>query len=432
MIKLDSTAVIVYLLTNALIAFAIVRIMNAFFESKHKPYPIIILSYSLYYVLSSLAFLFFNIPFVSMLVSVLTVFVISLNYKSSMVKKVVVSICICCLFIIAEIIAVLFAGILFYDVLADAEIHQISGFIIAGLLSYFFALLLGTFSNLKRNFIAPFMFWVSILIIPGSTLFIVISVLSSDLSYITRISIIALMFGINLFTFYLHNSLVTSYEDKLKSMLHAKESEYYSSQCKLMYESVDKIKSFRHDIKIHLGALKALAVDSSSDEVLGYINRLIVDIKSSEIYCDSGNIVFDSIINFKLGNTAESDVKLSIDISVPPAVNIDTFDLVTILGNLMDNALDAVAKVKEKWICLDIKFNKGLLTIHVENSFDGEVKYLDGETGKENSIISRKQGDTHGYGLKNVRKSVASYNGSMAIVPAKGSFSVNILLCTNR
>jgi len=60
-------------------------------------------------------------------------------------------------------------------------------------------------------------------------------------------------------------------------------------------------------------------------------------------------------------------------------INVAAIDLVTILGNLLDNALEAVKKVDDKWIKLDIEFKRGSLLIKIENSFDGEIAYLDEE-----------------------------------------------------
>lgn len=113
---------------------------------------------------------------------------------------------------------------------------------------------------------------------------------------------------------------------------------------------------------------------------------------------------------------------------IPPALNVDIADSVTIIGNLLGNALDAIAKVKNKEIKLDIEFNKSVLFIKIENPFDGRVKYADGNAGEETHIVSLKDGDGHGHGLKNIRRSVEKYNGYVKINYADNVFSVGILL----
>jgi len=421
--------VVVYLMSNVLFVYAVIKMMSVFFETRRTTIPVAASSYLLLYILPGIAFLLFNIPIINMLVSVLTLFIVSLNYKSFMAKRFVATACCYFVALVADLITFLFvASTLPTNILAGVGSDEILGFIIAGLLTYMFALLLSAFKNLKKDTIAPPMFWVSILAIPVSSMFIIILVISSGLPQLPVIITVAVLFGINLLTFYLHDSITAVYEDRLKLKLHVQERTFYMLQCQTMYESVEKIKSFRHDVKVHLGTLSALAANRESDEVLIYINRLIGDIKSSEIYCDTGNITFDSIINYKLRNASESGIKVEMDISIPASIDIETFDVVAILGNLLDNALDAVERVDEKWIKLNIDFSKGTLFIKVDNPYVGEVLFKDGKSGDAESIISSKPGDGHGYGLKNIRKSVEKYDGQMKITYAKNVFSAGILL----
>jgi sensor histidine kinase regulating citrate/malate metabolism len=245
-------------------------------------------------------------------------------------------------------------------------------------------------------------------VIPAlSTVLIILT--SVHLPQNAAIAVMFITFIINLFTFYLHDSFIAVYEDKLRSMLHAQEKEYYFAQCQVMQESVDRIKSIRHDIKLHLAALKGYTVDNKA--ATNYLNQLLGDIEESEIYSDTGNIAFDSIINFKLKNV-KGNIKLDTKIFIPPKLNMEVVDVVTILGNLLDNVLNAVAKVEEKIIKMDIAFDKGCLFIKIDNTFNGEVNYS----------------EEHSHGLKNIRKSVEKYNGHMDITHEENIFSVGILL----
>jgi sensor histidine kinase regulating citrate/malate metabolism len=196
-----------------------------------------------------------------------------------------------------------------------------------------------------------------------------------------------------------------------------------------MQESLEKMKSYRHDMKIHLAALKDYTVDNQS--AADYLNTLLGDIKESEVYCNTGNIAFDSIINFKLNNAGEENIKPEITVSVPAALNIEVTDIVTIIGNLLDNALDAVAKVEEKIIRLNIRFSQGNLFINMDNTFDGKVKYVKDNAGEETCITTLKEGDQHGYGLKNIRQSVEKYNGNVEVTHTAKIFSVGLHLCVD-
>ena len=215
---------------------------------------------------------------------------------------------------------------------------------------------------------------------------------------------------------------------ELKSELISQEKNFYYSQCKLMQESVRQVKSLRHDIKLHLHALQGMAEKSNSDEITGYLSELLKEIDKSEVHAQTGNIAFDSIINFKLNQEAAAKVNLDVQLSIPPNLNMAAIDVVTIVGNLLDNALTAlteVAEAEDKILKLKIKFDKGSLFIQVENTFDGVVKYSSKKT-----ILSRKEVRfaEHGWGLENVTRSVKKYNGHVDINHCESIFSVALIL----
>jgi sensor histidine kinase regulating citrate/malate metabolism len=212
-----------------------------------------------------------------------------------------------------------------------------------------------------------------------------------------------------------------AYENKLQSTLLAQEKEYYFTQCRLMQESVEEMKAYRHDVKLHLATLKDFVADNKV--ATDYLNSLS-DIVEKEVHSTTGNIAFDSIINFKLKN--KKNIALDINVLVPPTLNIEAIDVVTIIGNLLDNALTAVEKAEDKFITLTVELNKGNLFIETKNSFDGYVKYE--ERDGEKVIVTSKKGNRHGYGIKNIKKSTEKYNGHIDISHESNVFSVGVLL----
>ena len=224
------------------------------------------------------------------------------------------------------------------------------------------------------------------------------------------------------------DTLSAAHGDRLKSALDAQEKEHYYTQCRLMQESVGQMKSIRHDIKLHLAAINGYAVEYKADKITDYITALLHDIGGAETSSDTGNTAVDSIINYKLKNAKQENIQLDIRLLVPPDFSIETTDIAIILGNLLDNALDAVAAVEEKAIKLDIEYSRQTLFIKIENTFDGAVSYA-GESGTgEKLIATRKTGGEHGHGLKNIKRSVEKYNGHLRIAHDSKTFSVAILL----
>jgi signal transduction histidine kinase len=306
--------------------------------------------------------------------------------------------------------------------------------ILTSLIAALAAALLRGFKNIKRNMaISPM-----VLIIIAMVMFalfisyIFLALLSPRADGIDSIHVYMVIFihtipiGFIILLFYILDTIAAKHEDKIKSALQAQEKEYYYAQCQLMQESVENIKSMRHDMKLHLATTRDFISTDKTGEATAYLNGLLGDIEESGVYSNTNNTAFDSIINFKLNNAKQENIKLDIRLLIPPALNIEVADIVTIIGNLLDNALDAVSKVEDKRVKLDIEYSRESLFIQVENTFDGVVKYDSNTDDKR--ISTRKSGGEHGHGLKNIRKSVEKYNGHIDITHDENIFTATVLL----
>ena len=402
--------------------------MHAFYGKRRTTLPVFIITgliFSNPMIIPFTLYTFTGIRTFHFLVWILGLFIVSLNYKATLVKRIVSTIIMYTMFLTAEIVVngmFIIANPQFYQL--DYMIYIFSG---AMILTYsVVALLLLQFKNLKRTVVGLPLFWVAVSIIPVSSTVLVRMVIITMEAPIYIIFIIhVIILAINWLVLYLQDSLLAAHEAKLTSVLHSQEKEYYFAQCQLMQESADKVKAIRHDTKIHFAALKNFAMKINADDITGYLNKLIGEIEETETYSDTGNIAFDSIINYKLRTARLDNIKLDLDLLIPPALDIEVPDVITILGNLIDNALDAVTKVDEKMIKLTVRYSKGCLLIHIENTFNGEIKH------SESQILSLKDGAEHGYGLKNIRKSIAAYDGRMDITHTENMYSAVVVLNLN-
>jgi signal transduction histidine kinase len=383
------------------------------------------LAYTFFALASLLGIPYFEI------MALVTFLAIPLNYESSMLKRFVAAVCsyLCIQILVGAFI--FGTGILRYETPRIAEVTPL--FLTAGIFAFILTSLFRSFRNIKTSAMIFPATGSSFIIVPAfSIAILVIAALYMDYlpqPIVALMSFIAVL--ITAITFYFQNNISKAYLDKLKSTLHAQEKEYYFAQCQLMQESVESIRSIRHDMKSHLAMARDFTADNKSGEATNYLNGLLGDIDNYEIYSNTKNIAFDSIINFKLNNAKQEGIKTDIRLLIPPALNIEIADIVTILGNLLDNALDAVSRVSEKTIKLDIEYGRESLFIQVENTFDGVVEYAgeaNGTNGGNKHLATRKSGDEHGFGLKNVRKSVEKYNGHIDISHDEKFFSVGVLL----
>jgi hypothetical protein len=415
----------------AVVVFSYGMIIKGVYEERRTGKAMMIVSYLAMYILPVVSFLVIGIPAITAASNLFASFVITVNYKSTLMKRIVITFSCFAVIAFADVLATVITrhGLAnFFEPYALEDIlegHAIVGFLLIPTITVTIALLLRKFTKFKKGSVDIPMFWVSALLIPLTimpmTYFSVVYL--SDISAIVAIGI---MFAIVVFVLYYQDRLAAAYEDKLKSALHAQEKEYYFTQCKLMQESVENIQTIRHDMKFHLATARDFSISGKADEATDYLNSLLGDIEKKEIYSNTNNTAFDSIINFKLNDVKQENIKLDIRLLIPPALNIEVADIVTILGNLLDNAIDAVKKVEDKQIKLDIEYSNESLFIQVENTFDGVVKYDSNTDDKR--ISTRKSGGEHGHGLKNIRKSVEKYNGHIEVIHEENIFSVGVLL----
>jgi len=410
-----------YLLFNFMNVCAIERMMNLFFGKRKTSLLPWLASFLLYYVATSIVFLFLNITWITMTVNVIIYFIISLNYEVSWKKRIVGVFSAFSVLLSLETAVVILIVDPYISFSAGISESTIGAMIFMGIFIYLTALLLNRFRNIKTNHLSSPIHWLISLMIPiGSVIVVWFTVF---LPVNIAVVLIIILFIINFAFFYYQDTLAVAYEEKIKSALDSQEKEYYFAQNELMVETVEAVKGIRHDMKLHLATLENYIKDSP-EEALAYVSHLLGDIGKNEVYSDTGNVALDSIINFKLKSAKDDGIEVSLDIFAPAVIGIETPDVVIIVGNLLDNALEAVAKVEDKFINIHIAYEKGNLLIRVENSFDGVIR----ADPKTDDLATIKLGDGHGYGLKNVRKSADKYHGKVDVAHENNLFVTKALL----
>lgn len=429
------------LFSNALFTVVVIITMSIFFDKRRVSLPVAIFLYTLGCMLTSSTIIFEYIlghePVFYVMIRIFLVttalFLVTLSYKSTIRKTVaVISFMMFLLFavqqfawLISEAAYATLLGVeLYYAITADGEL---SAFIVTLSIQTVVAIITVLifwvkFKGIKKNLFNMPTFWILPLVmfvIVEATMILAALNLNQIATAVVNSVLVILCFVI----LYLHDTLSANFEEKLHSVRQEQEKEYYYTQCKLMQESAEQVKAMRHDIKSHMAALRDFAANGSMEDIKNYLDGLVDG--TEEIYSKTGNIAFDSIINYKLRNA--DDIKLDLNIAVPPEVNIEVGDIVTVLGNILDNALEAAAKAHEKFIKLDIEYVKGGLFAKMDNSFNGEIKY---SAENDEQPVSLKSGAEHGYGLKNIRQTVEKYNGHMKISHTENVFSIGVFLYT--
>ncbi|MEG7531583.1 MAG: ATP-binding protein, partial [Hungatella sp.] len=107
----------------------------------------------------------------------------------------------------------------------------------------------------------------------------------------------------------------------------------------------------------------------------------------------------------------------------PDELIVPTFDIAVILGNVLDNALEAVVRTSNRWIDIKIKYTKGRLIVEVNNSYDGIVK-----KHMDRYLSCKEDSKNHGMGIKSIQTVLQKYDGIMQITHDEKKFKVKLLM----
>jgi two-component system sensor histidine kinase AgrC len=186
-----------------------------------------------------------------------------------------------------------------------------------------------------------------------------------------------------------------------------------------------QMRGWRHDYHNHIQTMKAHLVLGQINELNEYLSKLDTDLSSVDTVLQTGNILIDAILNSKFSLIATKDIAVNAKVTVPSKLQISEIDLCVIIGNLLDNAMEACLKQpipSERFIRVYIGILKEQLYIYISNSVGGEV------IKNSKTFISTKNSATHGFGLMRIDRIADKYNGYVNRQHEEGVFATEVML----
>lgn len=185
-----------------------------------------------------------------------------------------------------------------------------------------------------------------------------------------------------------------------------------------------KMRGWRHDYHNHIQVLKAHMELKEYEQAQKYLDMLAEDLTSVDTVVKTGNVMVDAILNSKLTLMRDHEIMVDVTAIVPQEVGILGVDLSVLVGNLLDNAMEAcmrVEKKKDRFIRIYIDVIKKQLYISVINSMEGPVR----RNGAQ--YLSIKQG-LHGFGILRIDSIVSKYHGYINRQSEQGVFATEVTL----
>lgn len=235
---------------------------------------------------------------------------------------------------------------------------------------------------------------------------------------LTGISIL----GICFVTFYFEYIELRNIENKANNENLIRQIKSYKHELNTIENSQQRIQGLRHDLKHHLIAIESMARECDMEGIINYTHSMQSEITSGkEIF--TGRYEVDSLLNYLLEDAYRKLSNVNVKIAIPNDIKLDKYDFNVIIGNLLENAIFASEKSKEKLLDIRIATEKGALLIKITNSYEGEIVIADG-------IIRSSKTDkaNHGFGINNVRRIVEKQEGEFSAIVENGYFIVNIFL----
>lgn len=397
---------------------------NRIFQRKYRSSVPYIIWYSIAYMVLSIVTLCISAPQIQIAATfMILILTAAVLYNGSRIVKAFVSVYYIVLIFISES---LFIGILMLMdfgnpiELLESGAGRILGMIGTKIFDFWIVIYSCRIYKSKVKSL-PLKYWILILMMPFLSAVIINLVFAANendksmmSSYI--VCVIGLLY-LNLSVF----NYFESYDKQIRLAALEKITEKENENYRAIVGSYEEIRNMKHDLKNQVSVLNDLIKKEDYESAQKHISQLYSAVERTASICYTGNPAVDSIINLKGDYAKSKSIKFMTKIHVME-INFDTVGMCRILGNALDNAIEACERVdaKEKCICLMLNQTGNKLIIEINNT-SPEVDVHNLTTSKSNKII-------HGIGLKSINQTVNSMNGHISCSYEDGFFYMKIVL----
>lgn len=221
--------------------------------------------------------------------------------------------------------------------------------------------------------------------------------------------IVSLVYALRIADVY-NNFVLSSSRLALAKSQIAMQKEYYDA----LSGQMNEIRGIKHDVRHFINAIRRLAEEGHYDELKRFLNEYAENIETEPLPVFCENVVANSILGYYSLKAKQSNIPFHCACSIQRQISINDSDLCVVLGNALENAIEACGKLDDpdaRFISVEARTINGQLLIKIENSYNGRLKV------KDDGYLSTKSGEFHGIGMKNIKKVVEAYGGFVKSEP---------------
>ncbi len=380
---------------------------------------------SVHFILSGLIIFISSISFFPVLVtgilSLSSAFIISLCYSARMESKIIFSILYVILGFVAETISY---GLILWLEFASSTIdlgNQRTRLLILLFSSLIFFSFIGLIKIFKRQrdyklnisyyLVMAFIHLISLLIL--NTLFFYAQ--ENSMYIFSAIGILL----INITIIYLFDEIIENFQ--MKDALHQlhKQTDYQSASYQKISNSFQMTKRIIHDTNKHFVYIRACIQTGELEKGLDHISKSLKLMENSYLIITTGNLVIDALLNNAISISNEKNIRIRHQVSINNLDTFDSYDLCIVLGNILDNAIEAVQLLPiaaNRLISIHMFSDVNMLTIHIKNSYSPVIKKN-----------SKKNAELHGVGLLNIQQITEKYGGHLSTIAGETFETIVVL-----
>lgn len=374
-----------------------------------------------FHIYSSSSLIIGNIVFILL--------ILLISNRKKIFKNIIFSILLCFGWLLIEGIV----GIIINFLEIENEIMQKIGSFISEIIMLWVVYSFDYIKREKNHGKMKIQYWLGMVFMPIGSVCIMYQIFLLSLynaQYVIMSAITAIfLLGINYIMYELCGSLERETEVMTQARLYEQQLVLYNEEAKEREQEYFRYRKIRHDMKNHLIGLRSLIKEGDVQRAENYLDGLLDDIEIVEEKICSGNVVVDTLVNAKYTLAKKMHIKTDIQACIPNEFKFQDKHLMVILGNIIDNAIEASMKLpeEERYIKLIILYQKKMLNILIINNYNGRTR-----KNRWGEFITTKEEQVyHGLGLSAIKQAIDYYNGEVKITEKNGKFQVSILIYEN-
>lgn len=361
--------------------------------------------------------------YINLILCILMIYLYSLSFSYGMAYHIVLPILYIGFGIVAELI-----GFVILNISGSILPYPVQYYGSSFICEFIRYLIVCVFCSIKKIKLPKLSFKIGkfLVIIPISSIVIcciainIIQNSKNNLVNIMCMVIIIMTITSNILMFKMFFKVIDTLSDNYEKEMLLQEAEAKEQYYKEVEKSNREVRKIKHDFKNMLLAI--CGNYKEKNKISEEISKIIKQLDESDKKIYTSNVVINTIINNKISQAEKLNVKTEVNIKIPKSVSFDYKDAGILLGNILDNAIEACERINQdrRWIQIDIFHQRSILFIKVCN---GKIK---------NSVNINKSSKSnvhnHGIGVTSINAVVKKYDGYVEFVDKGEEFEVDVSL----